>query len=146
MHVARPGISRLGRALAGGREQRKQIKAQKLAESNAFPYPGTELRKLRWLVAGRIPDVPGSWVRARHPPGLTGPGRGRGTGHLPACPAAAAVTCPPTRDRVRHVESVPSPRTCRAPASSEPADFAAVLHHSPYTMRCSLPIPAPAPG
>lgn len=65
--------SRLGRALAGGREQRKQIKAHKLAESDAFPYPGPELRKLRWVLVGRIPAVRGCWGRARGTPGLPYP-------------------------------------------------------------------------
>lgn len=33
-----------------------------------------------------------------------------------------------------------SPHTCRALPPSRPGDSAAALHHSPYTMRCSLPI------
>lgn len=99
--------SRLGRALAGGREQRKQTKAHKLAESDAFPYPGPELRKLLWLFVGRIPAVRGCWGRARGTPGL---------------------------------RPILSPHTCRAPPPSRPEDSAAALHHSPCTMRCSLPI------
>lgn len=127
MHVGGSGISRLGRALAGGRRQREQIKAQKLAESNAFPYPRTELGELRRLVAGRIPDVPG--VRARHPPRAHRPRTEQTDGPSPGVSRPSSGAGSPSVQGSRSpggdVGSVPSPRTCRAPPPSEPEDFAA---------------------
>lgn len=90
------------------------------------------------------------------PPGLTDPGRGRGTGHLPACPAPAAVTvprcprvpyaCRGPAGRGRGAVRPPSPHLPGSATLGTRGCCSAALHHSPYTMGCSLPILAPASG
>lgn len=152
MHVGGPGISRLGRALGGGRDQRIQIKAQSQTLS---PVRGRNSDSSAGSLRGASQRCRGAGCRLGILPGLTGPGRGRGTGRLPACPATAAVpdparppACwgPAGRGATWCPSRSPAPAGLCHPLSQRILQCRAALHLSPYVMRCSLPILAPASG